>query len=184
MCTLQNAYKAEKCGACFSPNSLKSSTPIDPSLDSSSVARRQPVIALHPRPTATLSSAPTASIPTMASSDKKVICGACRLQGHNRATAAPLICPMYNTAEEVERRNQKKAEAERKALEKREEAARFEELTRDQIQSAALQEQEVRRILELTARQGEQFRELSEKEAKRKKQAADRAEKRAQRLAR
>ena len=169
-CTLENIWADDQCIACSLPKPIKLMSPDAPRVDSNSAARLPP-------------SSASASRPTIASSEKKVTCGACGLQGHNRSTATASNCRMYNKPEEVELRAKKRDEAARKAQEKREEAARFEELTRSQLQQASLQEQEVRRILEMTARQSEQFRELSEKEAARKKKAALRAESRARRLA-
>jgi hypothetical protein len=169
-CTLENIWADDQCIACSLPKPIKLMSPEVSRVDSTSAARPPPSSASTRRP-------------TISSSDKKVTCGACGLQGHNRSTATASNCRMYDTPEEVELRAKKREEAARKAQEKREEAARFEELTRSQLQQASLQEQEVRRILEMTARQSEQFRELSEKEAARKKKAAVRAESRARRLA-
>lgn len=186
-CTLENDFDSDKCSACTATNPFQVASQFRPSTavgfdDSSNGPYTRDRTPHIPRTTTPL--AAPARLDEKLSSAKKVVCGACRLQGHNRGNATAVNCPMYNTAEEIELRAKKKSEAERKAREKRDEAARYEQESRTQAQQAALQEQEVRRILEATTRQGEQLRQMSEKEAARKKKEAERAEKRAQRLAR
>ena len=181
-CTLRNACVAVQCSACSAPNPFKVSTSSLPSLELDAFDR-QPLGGAETPPIQTgCPSWTTESTLAGASTGKKVTCGACRLPGHNRSTATAFTCCMYNTPAERERRAKKKEEAEMKAREKREEAARFEELARSQINQTIRQDEEMRRMLEASARQNEQLRVLSEKEAARKKKAADRAEKRARRL--
>ena len=178
-CTLRNTRDIDQCSACSAVNPFKVSAPNFPSVELDGFS------GLHPLPSpihARSESWTTERTLASASSEKKVTCGACGLPGHNRSTATASSCRAYNTPAERERRAKKKDEAKIKAREKREEAARYEELSRSQINQATRQEQEVRRLLEASARQNEQLRELSEKEASRKKKAADRAEKRARRL--
>jgi len=176
VCTLQNPRAADQCSACCAPNPFLSTAivPFEPSHTTTMQQPRSVEAPLSPEPRRPM---------TERASERRVICGACGLQGHNRATATAATCLMYNAPAEVGSRAQKKAEAAAKAKERRDEAAQYDELTRRQIEQAHQQELEVRRILEITARQSEQFRDLTEKESARKKKAAERAEKRARRLA-
>lgn len=172
-CTLQNSAAADICEACYTPN------PVVVIATGGSA----PVVGVAGGQGSLPASAAVGTTPrTVNSSTKKMTCGACRQQGHNRASATPTNCPAYHYPEEVERRTKRKTEAERKAREKREEAIRFEEQTSNNLQASAIREQDMRRLLEASEQQNATIREMAQAEARRKQQAARRAELRARKM--
>jgi hypothetical protein len=176
-CTLENLASDMKCGACGASSPYMISDFCEPVLSSNFSAHYNP-----PRlaaPGAPFDS--DATVPT--SSAKKITCGACRRQGHNRATATEATCTAFNDPAEVEHRLKKKEEAERKAQEKRDEATRFERITQNQAQTARSNEEQIERLLAQQRRERDELQQLTQAEVKRKQKAAALAEKRARRLA-
>jgi len=104
-------------------------------------------------------------------------CGACGAHGHNRATATAQNCAAFYDEAEVERRNKKKEEAQKK----------LEELNK-RAENAKRQKEDFKRQAEVARREVERFHQMasnaetySENELKRieseKKKAAKRLQK-------
>ncbi|CAJ1964269.1 unnamed protein product [Cylindrotheca closterium] len=115
---------------------------------------------------------------------RRIRCGACGLDGHNRGTATDANCPAYNNPDEVSLRNKKKEAAEKKARDAQEDAKDF-EIRKEALETASKRRnQEMQRLLALQQQDEEESRRIRENELKRKKKAAERAAKRARKLGR
>lgn len=77
---------------------------------------------------------------------RKQKCGACGLEGHNRATATAQNCPAYNDPNEVERRRKKR---EQKEAQLREARSQVGDLDQQDVRSRELSEEIKRKMEEL-----------------------------------
>jgi hypothetical protein len=130
VCTLNNPMQVEKCGACGSWK-CKLCTLINPATNMQCTACEAPCaesngVVIKPSPP--MRSYPTSpTIPSDAvarehimSSDtkrRKVKCGACGAEGHNRANATEFNCTQYYAPSEINRRNKIREKQEKKARE-------------------------------------------------------------------
>ena len=119
-----------------------------------------------------------ASMATASAGVSKVKCGACGQLGHNRGTATEHTCPAYYSEEEVQRRNKKKEEAERKAREARDKAERL----RLEEEKAKEQMEKIERAMAEMKRSQENRTTITQNEIRRLEKDRARAEKRARKL--
>mmetsp|Transcript_17261 Transcript_17261/g.42067 ORF Transcript_17261/g.42067 Transcript_17261/m.42067 type:complete len:1384 (+) Transcript_17261:368-4519(+) len=113
---------------------------------------------------------------------RRIRCGACGLEGHNRGTATVANCPAYNNPDEVSRRNKKIEAAKIKARDAKEDLKDFESRKTARDAASERRHQEMQRLLALEQQDREENRRNAENELKRRKKAAERAERRARKL--
>lgn len=168
-CTLENDSDSSLCAACGASRSLKNHRNSPAGHPVLSVDAGFPTTLAANR--VTKATAQTES----ASRKRRITCGACGAEGHNRASATEDNCTKYWAADEIELRAKKKEKEERKAQEAREAIARHHSGSSD----TKTKLEEARKALAALEKATVADGSLRENEVKRLRKQQARAEKRA-----